>query len=91
MKSAISAALLAGAGSVFGAAVPSNVPTDKCPGYKASNVKTSPNSVTADLKLAGENCNAYGTDLENLKLVVNYETSKRPATTVKAISFLTTY
>ena len=81
MKAAISAALLAGAGSVFGAAVPSSVPTDKCPGYKASHIKTSPNSVTADLTLAGEGCNAYGTDLENLKLVVNYETSKRPSTT----------
>jgi alpha-glucosidase len=50
-----------------------------CPGYKASNVKTSATGLTADLKLAGAPCNAYGTDLEKLRLQVTYETGKHHA------------
>lgn len=57
-------------------AVTDNSPADKCPGYKASNVKTSAHGLTADLKLAGAACNAFSTDLENLKLIVSYDTSK---------------
>ncbi|KAK3325139.1 glycoside hydrolase family 31 protein [Apodospora peruviana] len=49
----------------------------RCPGYKASNVKTSPTGLTADLKLAGKACNIYGTDLPNLVLQVTYETDNR--------------
>ncbi len=75
MKSVFAAALIASAGSVLGAAVPGDLPTGNCPGYKASNVKTSSGGVTADLHLAGKACNAYGTDLEDLKLVVKYESS----------------
>lgn len=55
---------------------PSNNPLKGCPGYKASNVKTSPAGLTADLKLAGSACNVYGTDLDNLVLQVTYETGK---------------
>lgn len=49
---------------------------DACPGYKASNVATSyeESSFTATLTLAGTACNAYGTDLTDLVLSVNYET-----------------
>lgn len=47
-----------------------------CPGYTASNVKTSDSGITADLKLAGEACNAYGDDLKNLILEVTYETGE---------------
>ncbi len=47
-----------------------------CPGYSASNVETTRNTLTADLTLAGEACNAYGTDLEELTLEVTYETSE---------------
>ena len=54
----------------------SNDPLAKCPGYKATNVKTSTNGLTADLKLAGKACNAYGTDLDNLVLEVTYETGE---------------
>ena len=67
---ALQAALVA----VASAAVTDNSAADKCPGYKASNVKTSHNGLTADLKLAGKACNAFGDDLENLKLVVSYDT-----------------
>jgi alpha-glucosidase len=49
----------------------------KCPGYKASNVKTSDSGLTADLSLAGTACNAYGTDLTDLTLTVEYQTEQR--------------
>ncbi|KAK1086213.1 hypothetical protein LTR33_001668, partial [Friedmanniomyces endolithicus] len=45
-----------------------------CPGYKASNVKTSDTGLTASLSLAGQACNAYGTDLTDLTLTVEYQT-----------------
>ncbi len=53
---------------------PTDNPLNACPGYKASNVKTSPTGLTANLKLAGSACNVYGTDLDNLVLQVTYET-----------------
>ncbi|KAF2025355.1 alpha-glucosidase-like protein [Setomelanomma holmii] len=50
---------------------------DQCPGYTASNVQTSGSTITADLALAGTACNVYGTDLTNLKLLVEYQTNQR--------------
>jgi len=54
-----------------------------CPGYKASNVQTSSTGLTASLSLAGTACNAYGTDLTDLTLTVEYQTgtqfSKAPS------------
>lgn len=49
----------------------------KCPGYAASNLVTTDTSLTADLKLSGDKCNAYADDLEDLKLEVEYQTGKR--------------
>lgn len=59
-----------------GAAViaPSRDTSHHCPGYKASNVHEGASSLTADLALAGKPCNIYGSDLENLKLLVEYQT-----------------
>ena len=51
---------------------------DKCPGYEASNVVTTGSTLTANLHLAGPACNVYGTDLTDLKLVVEYQTGKTP-------------
>jgi alpha-glucosidase len=51
-------------------------PLAQCPGYKASNIKTGKSTLTADLKLAGKACNAYGTDLTSLTLEVEYESGK---------------
>ncbi|EPS25467.1 putative alpha-glucosidase [Penicillium oxalicum 114-2] len=51
--------------------------TDECPGYKAVNIREHGQSLTADLVLAGEHCDSYGTDLENLKLLVEYQTDDR--------------
>lgn len=50
---------------------------DGCPGYSVSNVQQDGNTVTADLNLAGDACNAYGTDIESLALTVTYETGTR--------------
>ena len=52
---------------------PSDGPLTKCPGYKASNVKTSTSGLTADLSLAGTACNVYSDDLKDLTLTVTYE------------------
>ena len=48
---------------------------DACPGYYATNVKTSDGILTADLTLAGLACNVFGEDLKRLSLSVVYETS----------------
>ncbi|KAL4871084.1 Alpha/beta-glucosidase agdC [Aspergillus spectabilis] len=48
-----------------------------CPGYRAVNVQELSTGLTADLTLAGEPCNTYGRDIENLKLRVDYETDTR--------------
>jgi alpha-glucosidase len=53
-----------------------NATLDSCPGYKASNVKTSGTGLTASLTLAGTACNVYGADLEELTLIVEYQTGK---------------
>ncbi|KAH2750320.1 hypothetical protein KXW10_005659 [Aspergillus fumigatus] len=51
--------------------------SQECPGYKATNIREGRDSLTADLTLAGKPCNTYGTDLKNLKLLVEYQTDKR--------------
>lgn len=49
-------------------------PLASCPGYKATNVKSTAFSLTADLTLAGKACDAYGSDLKSLTLTVEYQT-----------------
>jgi alpha-glucosidase len=48
---------------------------DSCPGYTASNVVKSESGLTADLTLAGVECTAFGDDIKNLKLEVEYQNS----------------
>ncbi|EAW07225.1 putative alpha-glucosidase [Aspergillus clavatus NRRL 1] len=63
---------------MVGAAVAATEPNSPaCPGYRATNVREGHNSLTADLTLAGKPCNTYGTDLKNLKLLVEYQTDER--------------
>lgn len=59
--------------------VATNVPNaqEVCPGYKASNVVVHDASITADLTLAGEACNAYGNDIVDLTLEVQYQNATR--------------
>lgn len=64
------------ASEVLAKAVPDYEKVDACPGYAASNVQTSESGLTADLKLAGEACDAYSDDLEDLVLSVTYESGK---------------
>jgi hypothetical protein len=69
-------ASFAAAAAVTGVATrdyPSDDALAGCPGYKASNVKTNTNGLTASLTLAGPACNVYGTDLTDLMLEVTYE------------------
>lgn len=51
-----------------------------CPGYSASNIEDHGSLITADLTLDGDGCNLYDEDLANLKLLVEYQTSKSLAT-----------
>ncbi|QSZ32968.1 hypothetical protein DSL72_002552 [Monilinia vaccinii-corymbosi] len=53
------------------------LPLSECPGYTASNIKTTSSSLSADLTLAGPACNTYGVDLQSLTLKVVYETNNR--------------
>jgi alpha-glucosidase len=39
-------------------------------------VKKTDSSITADLTLAGDACDVYSADLKDLKLLVEYQTSK---------------
>ncbi|KAJ5819276.1 glycoside hydrolase family 31 protein [Penicillium riverlandense] len=48
-----------------------------CPGYAAANVKHHSKAITADLTLEGSPCNAYGDDIKDLKLLVEYQTENR--------------
>ncbi|KAI9759304.1 MAG: hypothetical protein M4579_002433 [Chaenotheca gracillima] len=48
-----------------------------CPGYQGADVVETPNGLTASLKLAGDACNVYGTDIENLNLTVEYQSDDR--------------
>lgn len=50
---------------------------DVCPGYTASNVTKTQYGLTADLTLAGEACNVYGTDITDLRLTVECQSSDR--------------
>jgi alpha-glucosidase len=52
-------------------------PQASCPGYTASNIQNEANGFTADLQLAGQPCNVFGTDIENLKLTVEFQNDKR--------------
>lgn len=55
---------------------------DACPGYKAGNVQNDGLTLTADLSLAGEACNVFGTDIQQLQLEVTYETGPSSALVV---------
>lgn len=52
-------------------------PQTVCPGYKASNMVNTSHGLTANLTLAGTACNVYGTDIENLRLTVEYQSEDR--------------
>lgn len=51
--------------------------TSSCKGYSATSVRTTKNGFTANLKLDGPACNAYGQDIEDLTLKATYETNNR--------------
>lgn len=57
-------------------AINSSTGLESCPGYAASNVVKTDSTLTADLTLAGSACNVYSDDLQDLKLLVEYQTGK---------------
>jgi alpha-glucosidase len=48
-----------------------------CPGYTASNVERSEHGFSASLTLAGDPCNVYGTDIEDLTLTVQFQSARK--------------
>lgn len=48
-----------------------------CPGYKASNLVENEYGFTADLAIAGANCQAFGNDIAHLTLEVSYQSKER--------------
>ncbi|EIW74552.1 glycoside hydrolase family 31 protein [Coniophora puteana RWD-64-598 SS2] len=48
-----------------------------CPGYTLQELKQTDTGLTAQLDLAGEACNAFGNDIQNLTIQVTYETQQR--------------
>ncbi|KAI3334243.1 glycoside hydrolase family 31 protein [Ustulina deusta] len=77
MASLLFMAAAASATALAGRSHPTSGPLSACPGYSASHVKTTASGLTAALTLAGEGCDVYGTDLEDLILEVSYETDSR--------------
>ena len=63
-------------GQVVANAIPRQANVDSCPGYEASNVVETSTGLTADLTLAGDACNVYGTDIQDLTLTVEYQTGE---------------
>ncbi|KAI0479908.1 glycoside hydrolase family 31 protein [Xylaria cf. heliscus] len=77
MASLLFMAAAASASALISRAYPTGDPLAACPGYAASNVKTTATGLTASLTLAGEGCHVYGTDLKDLILQVSYDTDSR--------------
>lgn len=51
--------------------------SQQCPGYKASNVVNTTQGFTAELTIAGANCQAFGNDVADLTLEVSYQAKGR--------------
>lgn len=79
--------LLLSAASLFASQTASQN-LDSCPGYQASNVVSTDSTLTADLTLRGTACDVYGTDLTDLKLVVEYQTGMLSAESTRRPSVL---
>lgn len=55
---------------------PSVTDLTSCPGYSLKDVVQTASSLTATLQLAGEPCNVYGLDIDELRLLVEYQTGE---------------
>jgi len=53
-----------------------------CPGYKSSDLERSERGLSATLTLACEPCNAYGIDIEALRLTVEIQAKGRLAVSI---------
>lgn len=59
---------------------------DDCPGYKASNIKQLGQRLTADLNIAGDACDTYGSDIPDLKLLVEEQSGKTSSRTQRLMN-----
>jgi len=57
--------------------IPVSRNTESCPGYNLSGLKESTSGLTAQLKLAGNPCTAFGRDIQDLTIEVTYDTQTR--------------
>ena len=48
-----------------------------CPGYRAEGARKINSGLAIDLGLAGQACNTYGKDIEQLHLLVEYQSKER--------------
>ncbi|KAH6695232.1 alpha-glucosidase [Plectosphaerella plurivora] len=55
----------------------SDIAVDDCKGYRVAKVHESKSSIEADLHLIGKGCAAYGPDIQNLTLLVEFQTDSR--------------
>jgi len=51
--------------------------SQSCPGYVASNIVDTASGLAADLTIAGPDCSAFGNDIADLTLEVQYQTQQR--------------
>ncbi|EIW75810.1 glycoside hydrolase family 31 protein [Coniophora puteana RWD-64-598 SS2] len=78
MKSlALCLVALASASKALGSNSTYSYNVTSCPGYTLQDLKQSDTGLTAHLNLAGEACNAFGNDIQNLTVEVTYETQQR--------------
>lgn len=94
MRSTLLLTLVAVTRVVRGAAVSTGLVArqasiDEHPGYRASNVVEASTGLTADLELKGPATNAYGRDIEQLKLSVTYE-NRRQSTSLQSMELTDT-
>lgn len=63
------------AGSAVGSAVVKRaVDLESCPGYVVGNVQEGSGGLSAELRMEGTPCDAFGRDLRDLRVEVEYQT-----------------
>ena len=63
------------AGSAVGSAVVKRaVDLESCPGYVVGNVREGSGGLSAELRMEGTPCDAFGRDLRDLRVEVEYQT-----------------
>ncbi|KAJ6454358.1 glycosyl hydrolases family 31-domain-containing protein [Mycena sanguinolenta] len=77
LASVLSLALVVAAQGNTTSPVINSFNVSSCPGYSLHSLSETDRGLTAQLELAGPACNAFGVDVVNLTIEVNYETETR--------------